>query len=150
MPTPLSIDLRQRIVTAVDGGASIRKVAARYCVSPSSVSKITRWWRSTGSVAPKPLGGDRRSHTTEMHGGRILALVSRTPDITLDEIRAALREEGVSVGRISIWRLLVRHGLSVKKNRARRRAGARRRGGGPETLEDTAAHARPKPAGIHR
>lgn len=150
MPTPLSIDLRQRIVTAVDGGASIRKVAARYCVSPSSVSKITRRWRSTGTVAPKPMGGDRRSHATEAHSARILELVLQTRDITLDEIRAALREEGVSVGRISIWRLLFRHGMSVKKNRTRRRAGTRRRGGGTQTLEDTAAHARPAPVGVPR
>ena len=150
MPTPLSIDLRQRIVAAVDGGASIREVAARYCVSPSSVSRISRWWRSTGSVAPKPMGGDRRSHVTEAYGALILALVSRTPDITLNEIGAALRDEGVSVGRVSIWRLLNRRGLSVKKNRARRRAGARRRRGSADTLEDTAADARSAPAGVHR
>ncbi len=125
MPKPLSMDLRRRIVDAVEADGRVRAVAARYDVSPSSVSNIYRLWRATGRVAAKPMGGDRRSHVTEAHGARILGLVSRTPDMTLDEIRAVLREDGVAVGRISIWRLLVRHGLSVKKNRARRRAGAR-------------------------
>ncbi len=125
MPKPLSMDLRRRIVDAVEADGRVRAVAARYDVSPSSVSNIHRLWRVTGSVVAKPMGGDRRSHVTEAHGARILGLVSQTPDMTLDEIRAVLREDGVAVGRISIWRLLVRHGLSVKKNRARRRAGAR-------------------------
>ncbi len=125
MPKPLSMDLRRRIVDAVEADGRVRAVAARYDVSPSSVSNICRLWRATGSVAAKPMGGDRRSHVTEAHGARILGLVSQTPDMTLDEIQAVLREDGVAVGRISIWRLLVRHGLSVKKNRARRRAGAR-------------------------
>ncbi len=125
MPKPLSMDLRRRIVDAVEADGRVRAVAARYDVSPSSVSNVHRLWRATGSVAAKPMGGDRRSHVTEAHGARILGLVSQTPDMTLDEIRAVLREDGVAVGRISIWRLLVRHGLSVKKNRARRRARAR-------------------------
>lgn len=141
MPKPLSQDLRHRIVAAVEAGGSLRAVARRYDVSPSSVSKISRLWRATGSVAPKPVGGDRRSHVTEAHGARILGLVRETPDITLDEIRAVLRGDGVAVGRISIWRLLKRHGLSFKKNRARRRAGARRRGRGADALENVTASA---------
>jgi len=124
MPPPLSQDLRRRIVDAVEAGGSLRSVAGRYDVSPSSVSNISRLWRATGSVAPKPMGGDRRSHVNEAHGARILGLVFEIPDITLDEIQAILRDDGVAVGRISIWRLLERHGLSFKKNRARRRAGA--------------------------
>jgi len=124
MPKPLSIDLRERIVCAVEAGETIRAVAARYAVSASAVSKISQLWRRTGSVAPKPMGGDRRSHRTEARGADILGLVSQTPDITLDEIREALCTDGVAVGRSSVWRFLDRRGLSFKKNRARRRAGA--------------------------
>jgi len=117
----------------------MRAVAARYDVSPSSVSNISRLWRATGSIAAKPMGGDRRSHKTEAHGAQILALVSQAPDITLDAIQAALRNTGAAVGRISIWRLLERHDLSFKKNRARRRAGAPRRRRGANLLERDAA-----------
>ena len=79
MPKPLSIDLRERIVGAVVAGGSLRVVAARFGVSPSSVSNISRGWRETGSVAPKKMGGDHRSHVIEAHRDRILALVGATP-----------------------------------------------------------------------
>ena len=139
MPKPLSKDLRHRIVAAVEAGGGMRAVAARYDVSPSSVSNISRLWRTTGSIAAKPMGGDWRSHKTEAHGAQILALVSQAPDITLDAIQAALRNTGAAVGRISIWRLLERHDLSFKKNRARRRARAPRRHRGANLLERDAA-----------
>jgi transposase len=135
MPAPLSIDLRLRIVDGVVAGGSVRGVAARFEVSPSTVSKISQLWRESGSVVAKPMGGDRRSQKTEGHGEYILALVSETPDITLDEIGAKLLAEKIVVGRTSIWRLLERHDLSFKKNRTRQRARTRRRGRGTQALE---------------
>src|SRR5438876_2876999 len=39
MPAPLSRDLRERIVEAVEGGSSMRAAAARFAVSPSSAIK---------------------------------------------------------------------------------------------------------------
>ncbi len=135
MPKPLSIDLRERIVAAVAAGASIRVVAARFGVGPSSVSNFSRRWRQTGGVAPKKMGGDRRSHVIETHRDRILALVAASPDLTLKEIREVLRHEGVELGLGAIWRFFDRHGISFKKNRARRRARQAGRRRGPKGLE---------------
>ena len=56
MTAPLSQDLRERIVRAVEGGSSIRQAAVRYEVSPSAAVKLMRRVRETGSVA----GPDRR------------------------------------------------------------------------------------------
>ena len=89
MPKPLSKDLRHRIVAAVEAGGGMRAVAARYDVSPSSVSNISRLWRATGSIAAKPMGGDRRSHKTEAHGAQILGWFPR-PRI-LRSMRSRLR-----------------------------------------------------------
>ena len=58
MPKPLSNDLRERIVRAVEEGASVRFVGARFGVSASSVNNIFRLWRETGNVAPKKMGGE--------------------------------------------------------------------------------------------
>ena len=61
MSYALSVDLRERVAGAVAGGSSCRQAAIRFGVSASSA---IRWWqmeRTTGSVAPGPLGGDRRS-----------------------------------------------------------------------------------------
>lgn len=135
MPKPLSMDLRLRIVDGVLAGDSVRGVAARFKVSPSSVSKLSQLLRATGSLVPKPMGGDRRSRENEAHAGRILELVCKTPDMTLDEIGADLLQDEVMVGRTSIWRLLKRHDLSFKKNRARQRARTQRRGRGAQALE---------------
>ena len=41
-------------------------------------------------MAAAALGGDRRSGATEAYGPRILALLAAQPDLTLDEICAAL------------------------------------------------------------
>ncbi|MAE43836.1 MAG: hypothetical protein CMF63_02390 [Magnetovibrio sp.] len=60
MAKPLSLDLRERIVEAVDADGGIRTVAARFGVSPRAVSKIHKQRRETGSVAPAKMGDDRR------------------------------------------------------------------------------------------
>ena len=54
----------------------------------------------------------------------LLAKVEETPDITLAELQALLKERDLSVGTGTVWRFFDRHGISFKKNRARRRAGA--------------------------
>jgi transposase len=91
------------------------------------VSSAIRWvraWRDTGSVSAKPRGGDRRSARIEAHGAFLLAAVERRVDITLAELQALLREQGVPVGIGTLWRFFDRHEISFKKNRARRRTGA--------------------------
>lgn len=58
-------------------------------------------------------------------GVQVLALVQDTPDITLAEIAAHLDQaHGLKPSLSSIWRLLDRHGLTFKKNGARKRAAA--------------------------
>ena len=54
-----------------------------------------------------------------------MALVEEMPDITLGELVAHLDEvHGLSVAPSTVWRLLDRHGMTFKKNRARLRAAA--------------------------
>ena len=52
MPAPLSQDLRERIVRAVENGSSIRQAALRFEVSPSAAVKLMRRVRESGSPAP--------------------------------------------------------------------------------------------------
>ena len=60
MPAPMSLDLRLRIVRAVEQGSSIRGAARRFAVSPSAAIKLMQRVRATGSVAPGRAGGHRR------------------------------------------------------------------------------------------
>ncbi len=122
MTKPLSIDLRQRLVSAVDGGMSRRSAAARFGVAVSTAIKWADQWRRTGDVRPRPQGGDYRSQRIEAHAGEILALIEARPDITLGEIALHLDEtHGLRVAQSTVWRLLDRHGITFKKNRARQR-----------------------------
>lgn len=140
MAEPLSEDLRKRLIAAVEGGASRRAVAERFGVVASTVTKLVQHLKRTGSLAPARQGGDRRSDRIEAHIDEIEALVCATPDITLEEIAKHLKEaHGETFVVSTIWRCLDRHGLTFKKNGARERAGARRRGRGTGSMARRAA-----------
>ena len=128
MTRPYSLDLRERIVQHVSAGQSVRAVADTFAVSASFVVKLSQHWRREGSVAPRRQGGDHRSQTIEEHRDWLLQQVAETPDLTLAEIRGRLGERGLSASISAIWRFFQRHGISLKKNRARGRAVAPGRG----------------------
>src|SRR5437660_11997594 len=115
MPAPLSRDLRERIVEAVEGGSSMRRAAARFAVSASSAIKLMARVRATGSVAPARYGGHSRPLLAP-HEAVLRALVAERPDITLAEIQSELRRQrGVSVCLATIHVGLRRLGLRQKK-----------------------------------
>ncbi len=121
MPKLLSHDLRLRVVRAIDAGLSCRQAAARFDVAPSTAIRWHEEWRRTGSCRAKPQGGDRWSHVTEAHAERILAILDKTGDITLTELKAQLGETGGTVSISALSRFFRRHGLTRKKSPATRR-----------------------------
>jgi len=84
MSKALSMDLRERVAAAVTAGASCR-AAAGFGVSAASAIRWAALAREAGSVAPGPLGGDRRSARIEAQAALILRLVEQKSDITLKE-----------------------------------------------------------------
>lgn len=90
MAQALSIDLRRRVVAAVEAGASRRQAAARFGVGISSAIRWVTQARTTGDIAPKPQGGARRPSRIETHASLILEWVSAEPDLTLSEIATRL------------------------------------------------------------
>jgi len=125
MTKPLSSDLRERLIEAVASGMSRRAAADRFGIAASTAVKWVRRWRDTGSKAPQPQGGDKRSDRIEAHAGEILELIAATRDLTLAEIASHLeRLHGERFAQSVIWRLLDRHAMTFKKNRARQRAGS--------------------------
>ena len=65
MSKALSLDLRVRVLAAVEAGASHREAGDRFGVSAASVSRWRRLAREQGEPRPGPLGGDRRSGRIE-------------------------------------------------------------------------------------
>lgn len=129
MAKSLSGDLRKRVIAAVEGGLSRRAAAERFGVSASSAVR----WAQTGAQSAKPQGGDRRSQRIEAFADIILAAIDKKIDITLVELAALLAaKHGQRFAPSTLWRFLDRHGMTLKKNRARQRAGqARRRRAAP-------------------
>jgi transposase len=122
MGKPYSKDLRLRVVSAVMEGMSRREVAELYEVGASTAIRWADNWEKTGSVSPKPMGGDHRSRLGEERDW-LLARVAAEPDLTLEEIRAELGARGIQVGYGTVWRFFRREGYSFKKNGSRRRTG---------------------------
>ncbi len=115
MGQPLSMDLRSRLLAAVDDGMSCRGAAARFGVAPSTAIRWQGQRRETGSFAPKPQGGDMRSRRVEERRADILAIWEVQKDISLAELRLALVEVGLHVSVAGLHRFFVRHGMTRKK-----------------------------------
>ena len=115
MSKALSVDLRVRVLAAVAAGASHREAGARFGVSAASVSRWRALARRRGDVRPGPLGGDRRSGRIEAQAELIRALLAETPDITVEELRAALAGRGHAFGYGTLQRFFARHRITRKK-----------------------------------
>ena len=107
MAQSLSMDLRSRLLAAVDDGMSCRAAAARFGVAPSTAIRWQAQRRETGGFAPKPQVGERCDD--------ILALWAARKDITLEELRAGLAERGLIVSVAGLHRFFVRRGMTRKK-----------------------------------
>ena len=114
MPRPCSQDLRDRVVGAVEAGSSARAAGRVFGVSESTAVKWVQRWRRTGTVAAKRMGGYARS-PLEDHAALVLGFIAERPDLTIEEVRAALRARGIGAGQGSVWRFFNRHGISFKK-----------------------------------
>jgi putative transposase len=116
MPAPLSLDLRERLVEAVENGSSIRQAARRFSESPSAAIKLMQRVETTGSVEPAPSGG-RRPLLLEPHAGALAGMVATDQDMTLAEIQVELKRRfDVVAGLSTIHRMLRRLGLRLKKS----------------------------------
>lgn len=136
MPKPYSQDLRERVVRAVEAGASCHEAAAAFEVSVSSAIRWVARLRQTGSVAPKRMGGKRSP--LDAHKDWLLELIAAEPDLTLEEIRGRLRARGICASASSVWRFFDRHDITFKKKPARIRTRSPRR---PHRTRELAAHA---------
>jgi transposase len=115
MTKALSVDLRRRVIGAIEEGASCRQAAARFGVSASSAIRWHALAKLVGNASPKQQGGDRRSARIEAHAVAILGALERKSDITLADLRAELAERGIAVSVAGLWRFFKRRRITLKK-----------------------------------
>ena len=126
MSKPYSMDLRERVVAAVEeGGLSRRKAAAHFGVSIRVAIDWVRRFRETGSVAPGKIGGYKPKKIRGAHRDWLVARCQEK-DFTLRGLVGELAERGLAVDYRSVWAFVHAEGLSYKKNRGRQRTGPAR------------------------
>ena len=125
-----SLDLRKRIVDAVErGNTSKREIARMFGVHETFVHKLLRQKRERGDIAPLPHGGGVEAILKEDHLMILTELVAEAPDATLEELREQLKKRArVEASIATIWRALEALGLSRKKSRSATTKPTRSRG----------------------
>lgn len=114
---PYSQDLRERVLSAVDGGMPAYQAASLFRVSVSFIYKALGRRRRTGETTARPQRGHLPQKLEAYHQA-IRDRVAQQPDATLDELRAwMLANHGVSVSQGGMWNALDRLGLTLKKSR---------------------------------
>jgi transposase len=103
------------VISAVEEGSSASAAARRFGVGRSTAIDWVACWRETGRIEARPMGGDRHSHRMEAWAEVILGWIGETPDITLGEMQARLRAKWAPSAMGTLWRLLDRHAMTVKK-----------------------------------
>jgi transposase len=139
MPKSYSQALRERVIEAVEMGASRHEAADRFDVSVSSAVKWLQRWRRSKSAAPKPRGGS--VSPLEAHAEDILAMNAAQPDLTLMETVGELRKRRIRTSRSALSRFYARHGITFKKKPAGRRTTPSRRSPRAAALDPGARYA---------
>src|SRR3954470_8328849 len=109
---PYSIDLRERVLMAVDAGEGTQEqIARRFRVSARWIRKLLAQRSTTGSIAPKPNGGGRKLSSQGESAQALRAAVRDDPDATLAELRQAT---GIKGCLMTFWRAVDRLKITRK------------------------------------
>jgi transposase len=112
----LSIDLRQRVIAALDANESRVSVARRFCVSNAWLGKLLRQRRATGSIEPLPHAGGTPPRLSDDDRAALADRVRAGRDATLAELcRWAADRRGVTVSEPTLCRALGALDLPRKK-----------------------------------
>ena len=110
---PLSNDLRERILAAVDHHEGSRRLLAkRFCVNVSTITRLLQLRRQTGSIEPRPNGGGVEPVLDHDNLERLQRLNKEHPDVTLQQLQDHL---GIRGSIMIVWRGLKKLGITRKK-----------------------------------
>jgi transposase len=124
MAAPYSLDLRERVIRAVDESPlTIAEIAQQFNVSERTIYKWLAQRKESGTLAPKPHAGGR-ARSVDAPGEALLGqIVEAQNDRTLDEYADAyLQERGVRLSRSALHRAMERLKLPRKKKHSAQRS----------------------------
>jgi transposase len=139
----IPVPVRERILKLYDQGKGTAEIAASlgYCVA--AVRRVRQHFKARGTLEPQTHRCGRKSLLTESRKARLETRLARQPDATLAELGVQFKRP---TSTMDLW--LARLGWSCKKNAARRRAVAARRGGATKGLAATTGGRARRAAGV--
>jgi transposase len=126
MGKPYSLDLRKRVVAAIEGGMSRNQAAKQFGVAISTAIGWMQRVEETGSIAPGQMGGHKPKAISGEHAVW-LSQRMKNGDFTLRGLVAELAERGLKVDYRSVWEFVHAEELSFKKKRGGWRTRSSRR-----------------------
>lgn len=113
---PYSIDLRQRVLDAVDRGTSRRLIVEQLEVSLSTIKRYLKQRHVTGQLAAKPIPGRPPKKGASLDAN-LPAQLAAHDDFTLEQhCQLWADSQGVLVSTASMSRAIARLGWTRKKN----------------------------------
>jgi transposase len=128
MAQAYSDDLRRKILQAYEQeeGSEV-DLARRFRVSLGYVKKIRRQLRRTGKMERVPHHPGRKPKFTGPVREQLRSWLAQQPDLTLMELQEQLREQvRLQVSVPSLWTVLRKIGLRLKKSHSTRKSGTRK------------------------
>jgi len=112
-----SLDLRQRIVQAyMAGEGSIREIAKRFLVSPTTVHQYLQLHKQKGSLLPKKCIVGRKPVVADKQLQLVENLLQNKSDLTLTQLCTAFEKKtGIKVSSASMWRAIKKIDWTYKK-----------------------------------
>jgi transposase len=113
-----SLDLRERVLAALDRGTPRTEVVSTFQVSLASLKRWLAARRDNGALSPRPPAGGFAPTITPDHDEAVRAQVAALPDATLEQHAARWNADyGTSISQWTIGRAIRRLGLTRKKSR---------------------------------
>lgn len=115
MPRPLSVDLRKRVIAAIDGGMRVKDAAKQFDVCCKVIYNWVNLRKKTNSLEPKSDYQRGHSHKIKDYDS-FKAFVDEQKYCTIPEMKAKWNEQtNSSVGKDVIRRALKKIGYTYKK-----------------------------------
>ena len=139
----IPVAVRERIIQLYDRGKGTAAIAASFGYCVAAVRRVRQHYQARGTLQPQTHRCGRKTLLTDARKARLLQLLAQRPDATLAELSAPFKRP---TSTLDLW--LTRLGWSCKKNAARRRAIAARRGGAKKAVAPTAGGRVRRSAGV--
>jgi transposase len=112
MAEAISKEIREKIIIHKQKGAKQSDIAKWLIISESTVTKVWRRFRESGSCEALPKNSGRKPMVSNETMGKIVDKIKETPDITLDELIDTFK---LVISVSALCRRLIKIGLTYKK-----------------------------------